>query len=195
MTSSHRTIPPTHSLPRCGTDFFATESGKLSQKNRSFVTRKASFVLALMLSAGCAAYTASLESSFFSKFSLRELVERNKSQDLNCSAGGTGGGGGGRSFGSKESHSQKGESLSCQITDAEKFDEGKFLQALRQSVEMDLEESKARNIGCAKVDEQSFSCEYALEDIRGKVEVSGKMGPGNYYSLKANLDERTGEAK
>jgi hypothetical protein len=84
---------------------------------------------------------------------------------------------------------------SCQITDAEKFDEGKFLQALRQSVEMDLEETKARNIGCAKVDGQSFSCEYALEDIRGKVEVSGKMGPGNYYSLKANLDERTGEAK
>ena len=161
----------------------------------NFISWKVTFVLALMLSAGCAAYTASLESSFFSKFSLRELVERNKSHDLNCSAGGGGGGGRVSSFGSKESHSQKGESLSCQVTDAEKFDEGKFLQALKQSVEMELEESKAKTIGCAKVDEQRFYCEYALEDARGRVEVSGTMGSGNYYSLKANLDETRGEPK
>ena len=60
---------------------------------------------------------------------------------------------------------------------------------------MVLEESKAGNIGCAKVDGQSLSCEYALEDIRGRVEVLGKMGPGNYYSLKANLDENERRTK
>ena len=152
---------------------------------------KVAFVVALMLSAGCAAYTASLQSSFFSKFALRELVERNKSRDLNCSAGG--GGGSVSRFGRKESHFQKGENLSCQIT--EQFDEEEFLQALKQSIEMDLERSNARIIGIAKIDAQSFYCEYAFEDIRGRVEISGRMVPGNYYSLKADLDEKQSEAK
>ena len=94
---------------------------------------KATFVAALILSAGCVAYMASLQSSFFSKFSLRELVERNKSHGLNCSAGGGGGGGSISSFGGKESHFQKGESLSCQMGGAAQFDEGEFLQALKQA--------------------------------------------------------------
>jgi len=161
----------------------------------NLIVCKATCVAALMLSAGCVAYVASLQSSFFSKFSLRELVERNKSHDLNCSAGGGGGGGSISSFGRKESHFQKGESLSCQMTGAAQFDEGEFLQALKHSVEMDLEQSKAKIISSAKVDAQSFYCEYALEDIRGRVEISGRIVPGNYYSLKADLEEKRGEAK
>jgi hypothetical protein len=153
-------------------------------------------VLSLVLTTGCAAYTASLQSSFFSKFSLRGLVERNKNRNLNCSGGGVAGGGGGGSAissGRKESHAQKGENLSCQATDVEKFDEAEFLQSLRRSVEMDLEQSKAKIVGCDRVDGQSFSCEYELEDIKGRVEVSGKMVPGNYYTLNANLKETKGE--
>jgi hypothetical protein len=161
----------------------------------NLIVWKVTFVAALMLSAGCVVYMASLQSSFFSKFSLRELVERNKSHDLNCSAGGGGGGGSISTFGRKESHFQKGESLSCQMGGAAQFDEGEFLQALKQSVEMDLEQSKAKIISSAKIDAQSFYCEYALEDIRGRVEISGRIAPGNYYSLKADLEEKRGEAK
>ena len=159
----------------------------------NLVVRKTPFVAALMLSAGCVAYMASLQSSFFSKFSLRELVERNKSHHLTCSAGGGGGGGSISTFGRKESHFQKGESLSCQMTGAAQFDEEEFLQALKQSVEIDLEQSKAKIISSAKVDAQSFYCEYALEDIRGRVEISGRIVEGNYYSLKADLEEKRGQ--
>ena len=37
----------------------------------------------------------------------------------------------------------------------------------------------------------SFYFEYTMEDTRGKVEVSGRKTPGNYYSLEADLDENT----
>lgn len=40
--------------------------------------RKTIFIMLLFV-VGCSAYMASLQSSFFSKFSLRDLVERNES--------------------------------------------------------------------------------------------------------------------
>jgi hypothetical protein len=40
---------------------------------------KAAFFVALLPVATCTAYMSSLQSPFFAKFSLRELVERNKS--------------------------------------------------------------------------------------------------------------------
>jgi len=49
-----------------------------------------------------AVYLSSFQSSFFSKFSLQQLIERVRPSDLNCSAGiriGGGGGGGGGSGG------------------------------------------------------------------------------------------------
>ena len=53
---------------------------------------KAAFVMALLPLAACTAYMLSLQSPFFAKFSLRELIERNKSHlGLNCAAGGGGG--------------------------------------------------------------------------------------------------------
>lgn len=165
----------------------------------SSILSKAAFVGALLLGAGCTAYMSSFQSSFFSHFSLRELVERNKSHGgLNCSASGGGGGmgGGTGSVGRKESHFHKVETFSCQINDdsAEQFDEGGFIAALKQSVETDLNQSKAK-IGSDKLDERSFILEYTLEDVRGRVEISGRKDMGNYYSLKAEVDERTGGAK
>ncbi|SRR6266496_2846810 len=147
---------------------------------------------------GCMAYMSFFQSPFFFKFSLQELVQRTKSRGgLNCSAGGGGGGIGTGSggIGRKESHFHKGESFSCQMTDDEQFDEAKFIQALKQSVEADLDESKAKIVSSDNLDATSFYFEYALEDIRGRVEISGRKGPGKYYSLKADLDEKKGEAE
>jgi hypothetical protein len=165
-------------------------------KRMNSIMTKAAFVMALLLSAGCTAYMSSLQSPFFAKFSLRELVERNKSHlGLNCSAC-CGGGGGGTGALGKESHFHKGESFSCQIDSAEQFDEGRFIAALKQTIETELNQGKAKIIGSANPDAASFYFEYTREGTRGKVEVSGQKTPGNYYSLNADLDENSnGEAK
>ena len=158
---------------------------------------KAAFVMALLPVVACTAYMLSLQSPFFAKFSLRELVERNKSHlGLDCSACCGGAGGGTGSVGRKESHFHKGESFSCQIDSAEQFDEGRFITALKQTVEAELNQSKAKIIGSGNPDATSFYFEYTMEGTRGKVEVSGRKTPGNYYSLEADLDENTNsEAK
>ena len=154
---------------------------------------KAAFVMALLPVAACTAYMLSLQSPFFAKFSLRELVETNKSLGLNCAAGGGGGGMGSGTGGvsRRESHFHKVESFSCQIDSAEQLDEGGFIAALKQVVEAELNKSKAKIIGSGNPDATSFYFEYTMEDTRGKLEVSGRKTPGNYYSLEADLDENT----
>ena len=164
------------------------------------IVRKAALTALVLVAMGCTAYMSSFQSSFFSRFSLKELVQRTKSHgSLNCSSGTGGGGGGMRSgvggIGRKGAHFHKGEGLSCQMTDDEQFDEAKFIQALKQSVETDLDESKARIVSSDNLDATSFYFEYALEDIKGRVEISGRKGPGKYYTLKADLDEKKGEAE
>jgi hypothetical protein len=105
-------------------------------------------------------------------------------------------GGGTGTVGRKESHFHKVETFSCQINDdsAEQFDEEGFMAALKQSVETDLNQSNAK-IGSNKLEARSFYFEYTLEDVRGRVEISGRKDIGNYYSLKADVDEKTGGAK
>ena len=160
--------------------------------------RKTIFVL-LLFGAGCSAYMASLQSSFFSKFSLRDLVERNESTaGLNCSQSAGGGGGGGASFGTggvgqKESNFSRLESLSCQIRDAEAFDEPKFIQALKASVEQDLKDSKATIVSSKKTDATSFQLEYALSNVKGTIDISATRGPDRFYTLSANLNEKSKE--
>ena len=101
-------------------------------------------IAALIFETGCAGFIFSSQSPFFSRFSLSELIERNKSQSgLNCSSsaggGGTGIGGGSGGLGTRESRAHKSESFSCQIAaDTDKFDEGHLIQILKQSVETNL---------------------------------------------------------
>lgn len=99
-------------------------------------------------------------------------------------------GGGGVS--SKEFHSHKGESFSCRLTSdgAEQFDEAGFIAALRQDVERGIEGSGAKVINSGKPDTGSFYFEYTLEDVAGRIDISGSRARGNYYSLTADLDER-----
>jgi hypothetical protein len=155
---------------------------------------RGALIAAMFVSVGCTAYMSSLQSSFFSKFSLRELVEKNQSRPgLDCSAGGGGGGigGGVGGFGRKEFQSHKGESLSCRLSDsAAKFDEAGFIAALRRDVERDITESGAKIVDSGNPDASSFYFEYELEDARGRVEIAGRKISVDYYSLKADLDEK-----
>jgi hypothetical protein len=134
----------------------------------------------------------SLQSSFSSKFSLRELVERNKSRSgLDCSSGGAGGGGGGGSRSGKEFRLHKSESFSCRLSDsAEKFDEASFIAALKRDVEGDLRESGAKITDSGSPTASNFYFEYEQELGRGRVEITGRTIRDNYYSLNADLEER-----
>jgi hypothetical protein len=160
--------------------------------DKRIVTRVA-FVVLPLLAVACMSV---LQSSFYSAFSLKDLVQRNQSSGLNCSGtGGAGGGGGGIATGAggfgRNSSFHKSEGLACQISDAEQFDEARFIQALKESVEKDLDASKAKITSSKNPEANSFSVEYTLGDTAGRVEISGTRSAG-YYSLQAQLGEKTG---
>jgi hypothetical protein len=150
----------------------------------------------------CVACTHSKESSFFRSFSLRELVAENKSHvGLDCSVGG--GGGGGSSFGVQslgsgagEFHSHKSDGCYCKLKpDAvESFGEAALIAGLAEDVERAIIDSGAKIIDSGKQDSGSFYFGYALDDRKGRVEISGKRLPADHYSLEANLEE-TGKVK
>ena len=150
----------------------------------------------MTMGAGCGADSMFLfQSEFFSSFSLRGLVDRNESRaGLNCSAGGGGGGGGMRAgvggVGKKESNFSKVESLACQISDAALFDEVKFIEALKRSIEQDLGSNKA-TIVTKNSDATSFDLEYALNATTGTVKISTQKGPMNIFTLNADLHEKS----
>ncbi|MDQ6789038.1 MAG: hypothetical protein M3033_19720 [Acidobacteriota bacterium] len=139
-------------------------------------------------------YMFSQQNSFFSKFSLRELVEKNKAllAGLDCSSGGGSAGmGAGGGSGSREFHSHKTENFSCQVkTDsAEEFDEAGLISALKQDIENDILNSGAKVVESGNPETNSFYFEYSSENIEGRVELSGKKTK-DYYTLKADLDEK-----
>jgi hypothetical protein len=95
-------------------------------------------------------------------------------------------------FGGQQSHFHKGESFSCRISDAEQFDEAKFIQVLKESVEKDLETSGAKVVSSKNPDATSFTIEYAQGNTTGRINISGRRNPGNNCHFDADLDEKTG---
>jgi hypothetical protein len=164
------------------------------------VLRRQAFAISLLVllvfGAGCGANSMYLfQSEFFSNFSLRGLVDRNEARaGLSCSAergeGGDGMSAGTGAVGKKESNFSKVESLACQISDAELFDEVKFFQALKRSIEQDLDSKKA-TIFTKNSDATSFDLEYASNETTGTVKISVQKGPMSFYTLKADLWEKS----
>lgn len=158
----------------------------------------AAVAIVLLLSIGCSVSMSSFQSPFFSKFSLKELVQRSDSDGaLNCSAGGAGDGIGigAGGFGMNQSNFHRSEGFSCQMRDSEQFDEAKLIKVLQQNLQNDLEAINAQISSIGTIDETSFYFEYAFEGVKGRVEVSGARSTNNLYTLKADLDEKTGKAR
>ena len=132
-------------------------------------------------------------SSFFSNFSLEELVKKNQSPSgMICAQGGMGGGGvrvG--SVGRKQSSSNKSSSFSCQIS-AASFDEAAFIASLKADVEQEIIRSGAKIMNQGSSDPAGFYFEYRERDIHGRISIGGKKSGANYYSLEATLNERSG---
>lgn len=150
-------------------------------------------ILAAIGYMGC---SLSPESRFFSDFSMRKLVEQNKSHSgLVCDAGGGGGGGEGGmkvwSVGRKEFHSHKGDSFDCWVKpDAvNHVDELALIAALRQDVDKAIIDSRATIIETGNPTSSSFYFRYTFAQAEGRVEISARRVRDNYYSFNADLDE------
>ena len=158
-----------------------------------------SFVIAVFF-VGCTHAMFLFQTPFYSRFSLHELIERSKTMSgFNCTDG-PGGGGGGASNGISAggwsfSHSSKSEDFSCKLRDDRDFDEVALMKALAQTIEEDLKEAGARNIEHKTVDAGNFYFDYEVKEFTGKVQISGRRSAGNYYSLSATIDEKSGDAK
>jgi hypothetical protein len=138
-------------------------------------------------------------STFYSNFSMVELVKRNSSPLSLDSAGGGGGGGRIGTFGHspRQTHYRKTESFALHLKPGglAKTDEGKFLSSLKADVQDEIVKSDARITEAGDLEVPGCYVEYSEEGIQGRIEISGKLSGGNYYSLTATLSETSTSEK
>jgi len=161
-----------------------------------FTKHRILIALAVCVALFSASCMWSPESSFFSSFSTRQLVERNKSSaGLTCDPIGGGGGGGVGSraggIGSGGTHfsSHKSDSFACHLKSKDSFDETKFFTALKLDVEHALRDDGAQITDSGSTGSANFYFAYALKNVRGHVQVSGTQVGTDYYDVHADLDE------
>src|SRR5437667_10086434 len=117
-----------------------------------FTKHRILIALAVCVTLFSASCMWSPESSFFSNFSTRQLVERNKSSaGLTCDPTGGGGGGGGvgsraggTGSGGTHFNSHKSDSFACRLKSNNSFDETKLCAALSLDVEHALRDNGAQ---------------------------------------------------
>jgi hypothetical protein len=149
-----------------------------------------------------AACTMSKESPFFAKFSTSDLVTSNKSfKAFQCDPLGGGGGGGGTAGifsssgglgrGGMQFHSHKSDSFSCRLHSdtLPVADEEQLIASLKKQVEDSLRAYGANISESGSRNSHSFYFSYAIKDIQGRVQVSGKRSPADYYNFQAELEE------
>jgi hypothetical protein len=133
--------------------------------------------------------------SFYSDFSVRQLVQRSGSfARLACEPFGGGGGGTGfhvRRIGSGETHfnAHKSDNFACRLPPGESLDETELFSTLRLNVERALHGSEAQIVDSGSTGSANFYFAYTLKNVRGRVEISGKRGVAGYYNISANLSE------
>jgi len=162
--------------------------------------KKATLILTLIaITSGFIACSLSPESAFFSKFSIQQLVEKNRAPNgLDCEGNDNDRGGGIDSGSfvfppSKEYRSIKSDSFLCRLKShaLEHFDEAGLIAALRQDVERAIDQSGAKVIESGNPDSTSFYFSYSVDNVLGRIEISGKSMGNDYYTVKAELDERS----
>jgi hypothetical protein len=154
-------------------------------------------IAAIATSSAC---TMSKESPFFAKFSMSDLVKSNKSfKEFPCDPAGGGGGGGdggsifslGAGKGGTHFQSHKSDSFACRVhSDTLPVAvEQEVITSLRQQVEDSLRTYGANINESGSRDSRSFYFTYAIKDIQGRIQVSGKRIGGDFYNLQAELEE------
>lgn len=145
-------------------------------------------------------------STFYSNFSMAELVKRNNSlPSLSTSIGGMGGGGGGGCFsrvgsrgpGTGLSRFHKTDSFALHLPPGglAKADEEKFLSSLKADLQDEIVKSGARTTASGELETPGCYVEYGEEGIHGRIEISGRQSGGAYYTLTATLSETSTSEK
>jgi hypothetical protein len=134
--------------------------------------------------------------SFYSRFSIRELVERNKSSTaFNCdnSTGGGGAGIGSYAGGSRGTSfsSHKSESIGCRLTSNESFDEAALFSAMKHDIEQTLHGTGAQITEQGSSGPANFFLKYIVKKVQGRIEVSGTRTGNGYYDVNALLEEES----
>jgi|GEM_PF-1395223 len=139
------------------------------------------------------------ESLFFAKFSMQDLVTANKSMSgLSCDPVGGGGGGGGigsraGGFGGGGMHfqSHKSDSFACRLQSGAlaSADEDRLIASLKKPVEDLLRTYDANIKESGSSEPRSFYLSYAINDIQGRIKVSGQRIGVDFYNLRADLEE------
>jgi hypothetical protein len=142
----------------------------------------------------CVSCKWSRETSFFSNFSTRKLVERNKPSSALCdprTGGGGSVGGGFGSFGSGGAHfnSHKSDSCGCRLKSDAPIDEAALFSALKLDVERALHDSGATITDSGSSGLANFYFAYTLKDVSGRVELTGTKIGTHYYDVRADLNE------
>ncbi len=159
--------------------------------------RMISIAVVVSLAFLCTSCLGSRETSFFSNFSVRQLVERSKSSaGLTCDANGGGGGGGigtragGIGFGGTRFNSHKSDRFGCGLKSNEPEDfETRLFAGLKLDVQQALRDNGAQITESGNPNPASFYFAYTLKDVRGRVQVSGTRIGTDYYDVHADLDE------
>ena len=136
------------------------------------------------------------ETSFFSNFSVRQLLEHSESSaQLKCDPLGGGGGGGNefhvRRVGSGETHfnSHRSDNFACRLTSNEPLDETHLFSVLKLNLERELNYNAAQITESGSSGPGNFYFAYTLKGVRGRIKLSGQRGAADYYNITADLSE------
>lgn len=140
-----------------------------------------------------------LESPFFAKFSMQDLVTANKPMaGIACEpmGGGSDGNGigirsGGFGRGGMRFQSHKSDSFACRLQsgDLASVDEEQLIASLKKPVEDSLRQYGANIKESGSRGPHSFYVSYAINDIQGRIQVSGQRIGVDFYNLQADLEE------
>jgi len=136
--------------------------------------------------------------SFYSDFSVGQLVQRSGSfARLACDP--LGGGGGGHEFhsrrvgsGETQFNAHKSDNFACRLPPDESLDETELFSTLKLNVERSLHDNGAQIVDAGSSGVANFYFAYTLNGNRGRVELSGNRGASGYYNISAKLSESGG---
>jgi hypothetical protein len=135
-------------------------------------------------------------SSFYSDFSVAQLVQSSGSfARLACDP--LGGGGGGNEFhvrrigspGETQFNAHKDDNFACRLPPDESLDEAELFSTLKLNIERALHDNGGEIVDSGSTGSANFYFAYTLKSVRGRIELSGKRGASGYYNISANLSE------
>jgi hypothetical protein len=148
--------------------------------------------VAILASEGCKESMKMPQSKFLLKFRLDQSVKNIAYEGISYSSpGGSIGGstGGINQYGADVHHSSV-TGFAIKQEEGKGFNESKFLEVLKDKIAKEIEESGAEVSGRGSRGEKEFYIEYKEGNTEGRIVILGSQS-GRYYSLSAQVDERT----